>query len=164
MVDDDDEGPKRIGESETRQEGEPARQGSHVDCGGAGSTGHIATRDNYGCPEGIHSQNGHNFHECYYVSLLFRVAFLPFSKKLFPDAKTRDKLKVEKIIEHLCDKVLKGEPSDWDDFENNAKIREKAIVNMVLKNGGYLCHALSWARCRRTRDKIKLSQLATPPS
>ena len=60
----------------------PARQGSHVDCGRAGSTGHIATRDNYGCPEGIHSQNGHNFHECYYVSLLFRVAFRPFQKNV----------------------------------------------------------------------------------
>ena len=68
------------------------------------------------------------------MSLCFFVLLFALFKKMFPDAKTRDKLKVEKIIEHLCDKVLKGGPSDWDDFENNAKIREKAIVNMALKS------------------------------
>ena len=67
---------------------------------GTGSTGTF-NRDNYGCPEGVHFQNGHNFHECYYVSLLFCVVFRPF-QKIFPDAKTRDKLKVEKIIEHFA--------------------------------------------------------------
>ena len=99
--------------------------------------------------------------------LCFFVLLFALFKKLFPDAKTRDKLKVEKIIEHLCDKVLKGEPSDWDDFENNAKIREKAIVNMVLKNGdtfamhcrGHVADALGTNKIIATCDPTLVKEL-----
>ena len=101
------------------------------------------------------------------MSLCFFVLLFALFKKMFPDAKTRDKLKVEKIIEHLCDKVLKGGPSDWDDFENNAKIREKAIVNMALKNGntfamhcrGHVADALGTNRIIATCEPTLVKEL-----
>ena len=42
------------------------------------------------------------------MSLYFFVLLFALFKKNVPRCETRDKLKVEKIIEHLCDKVLKG--------------------------------------------------------
>ena len=95
------------------------------------------------------------------------VLLLALFKKLFPDKKTRDKLKVERIVEHLCDKVLKRESLDWDDFENNPKIRERAIVNMVLKNGdtfamhcrGHVADALGTNKIIATCDPTLVKEL-----
>eukprot|EP00943_MAST-04B_sp_MAST-4B-sp1_P002543 g2543.t1 len=86
---------------------------------------------------------------------------------MFPDAETKEKFVLNAKIQYLCDNILNGDPSDWDDFEDRPSIREKAIVNMAVKNGntftmhcrGYVADALGANKIIATCEPTLVKEL-----
>ena len=111
----------------------------------------------------------HNLSNVGFISLCLTciILLIIIYKQLFPDAKTKEKFILNSKINYLCDNILKGDPSDWDDFEDKPHIREKAIVNMAVKNGntftmhcrGYVADALGSNKIIATCEPTLIKEL-----